>query len=414
MGKLPAKLIIISYRTSTLGDVLSEYADDKIRFSQNLGIKTYVITALGAKLFDESMVKTFYVPSISHRDFNLELKQLRENNMSAPRWTWFYRVIPNSIGRLFDLFYRLINGSLGYARWSWSISAVFVGIYVKLIYGVRHCLAIGSASAYLVGLFLKQTTLIKLYIEVPDPIIGSEMVRGNLKGSIIKNFEKILIKSSVKYILITKRSYYDAINRYPKLKNIYFNYPEAWDFGIETYVNESDPIQIAHLGSIYDNRNLDNWFLALDRLYEKGLLTPGKIQILNIGMSKCKNSENYLKRIDYKLLPACPRKEALEMVATADYLFLLQHTDNRSSETIPYKLYDYLNLGIPIIGLINNSEINEILSRHQGSLIADVNDVESIQELIKQISLADSRDSATESVNSYSLKIGQNFESIFS
>ena len=412
MSKVPSKLLIITYRSGTSGDVLAEFADDKIRFSEKLGIKTFVITALGANLPENEFLKIFYVPSISYKDFNLELEQLRKNKITEPRWIKFYKFIPNIFGRLFDGFYKLINGELGYARWSWSVNAFFVGIFVKLFYSVKSCLTIGSASAYLVGLILSVVTKIKLYVEVPDPIIGSEMSRSNFKAAVLKSFEKKLIRNSVKYLLITKRSYLDAINRHPELKErIFFYYPESWDFGVKVARTKSDLIQIVHLGSIYDNRNLDNWFSALDGLYQKKILEPGQVQILNIGISKCKNSENYLQRTDFKLFDTQPRKIALEIASSADYLLLLQHTDSRSSETIPYKLYDYINLRIPIIALINNLEIRKILGNHRNSLVADVNDIQSIQGLIKQLKIIDTPKLDTDLSRR---QIGQNFASIFS
>jgi hypothetical protein len=414
MSGLPSKLIIISYRAGTPGDVLAEYADDKIRFSQKFGITTYVITSLGANLLNTSSLKMFYVPSISFTDFNQELEQLRANMLPQPGWIKFYKVIPNSIGRFIDAFYRLINGELGYARWSWSANAALVGTYVSLFYRVKHCLAIGSASSYLVGLILKKTIRIDLYIEVPDPIIGSEMTRSNLKNSLFRFFEKLLIKNSAKYILITKFNYLDTVERQPNLKNeIFFHYPEAWNFDIGIDRNKSNQIKISHLGSIYDNRNLDNWFSALDGLYEEKRLTLGEVLTLNIGMSKCRNSNSYLERADFQLMTGLPRREALEIAANSDYLFLLQHTDSRSRETIPYKLYDYFNLRVPIIALIDNSEIRQMLEGHTYSITADVNDIKSIQELIMQMHRCNTREFRTMSENQSSLEVGQSFSFIF-
>ena len=174
--------------------------------------------------------------------------------------------------------------------------------------------------------------------------------------------------------------------------------------------NRNNQIKIVHLGSIYGNRNLDNWFRALDELYSLKLLEPGKLQIVNIGMSNSANSENYLRRKDYKLIEAQPRILALEMATSADYLLLLQHTDDRSRETIPYKLYDYLNLGIPIIALISNSEINDILLNKNESLVADVNDIKSIQELIMQLKISDHPKDRSDLK---SKQFGENFLSIF-
>lgn len=411
MSKLPAKLLIISYRTGTPGDVLAEYADDKIRFAENFKIKTFVITALGTNLLKTDSLRIFQVPSISHKDFKLELEILRNNRMPQPKWVMFYKIIPNTFGRLFDVLYKAINGESGYARWSWSISAFFASVFVKIFFSAKHCLAIGSASAYFVGLVLQKVTGIKLYVEVPDPIIGSEMIRSRFKSKLMECFERELIKCSMKYLLITRKSYIDAVQRYPKQnKHIFFHYPESWDFGIKIEKNKSSRIEIVHLGSIYDNRNLDNWFKALDELYANKSVEPENLLTINIGMSNCVHSENYLRRSDYKLIESQPREVALKIASSADYLFLLQHTDSRSSETIPYKLYDYLNLEIPIIALINNPEIHDLLRNHKDSLVANVNDIKSIQELILKLKIINDDNSHTDLKPR---KLGLSFTSIF-
>ena len=51
MGNIPKKLLVISYRAGLPGDVLAEFADDKLRASTYLGIKTTLVTALGSKPF---------------------------------------------------------------------------------------------------------------------------------------------------------------------------------------------------------------------------------------------------------------------------------------------------------------------------------------------------------------------------
>jgi hypothetical protein len=230
----------------------------------------------------------------------------------------------------------------------------------------------------------------------------------------MQRLEKLLILNSRKYILITSASYKDAVFRYPEVQNkISFNYPRAWDFKIRPFNTPTRIIKIVHLGSLYGNRNLDNFFEALDRLYKKKVFYQGEIEIINIGTSSCENSEEYLKRLDFKLISTRDRRGALEMAVDSDYLLLLQHTDSRSVETIPYKLYDYLNLNLPIVGLINNSEIGQILSSTGMPLIADVNDVNSIESLLSRIhSRSTGRPNDLVAYDQV-LGIGVNFESIF-
>ena len=70
--------------------------------------------------------------------------------------------------------------------------------------------------------------------------------------------------------------------------------------------------------------------------------------------------EDYKARKDFQLIPERGRLDALRIASHADILLLVQHTDKRSAETIPYKIYDYLNLNKPIIALTLNQEITNL------------------------------------------------------
>ena len=61
---------------------------------------------------------------------------------------------------------------------------------------------------------------------------------------------------------------------------------------------------------------------------------------------------------------------------------LVQHTDERSRETIPYKTYDYLNLGLPVFGLLNNDELSALIESHGGHT-AQADDPESIKAALR-------------------------------
>ncbi len=73
------------------------------------------------------------------------------------------------------------------------------------------------------------------------------------------------------------------------------------------------------------------------------------------------NYSEYLAREDYREFPLGGREQGLKQAALADFLLLVQHSDSRSEETIPYKTYDYLNLGMPVVGIINNPELRTLL-----------------------------------------------------
>lgn len=413
---MPAKLAIISYRAGVSGDVLAEYADDKIRFSLNLNINTFLVTALGTQWKTKENLRIFAVPSLSYIDFKLEIENLRKYKGTLPTWVNIYKMIPATVGRLFDFLYIKMNKDFGYARWSWSVNAVLVGTFIRLIYGVKDFYAVGSAAAYLTGLGTKIFTGIKLYIEVPDPIIGSEMFRTSLKTKIITIFERSLIKNSKKFILITNRNLVDTKQRHPKLADKLSNqYPSAWNFGLQNSNKKNKKIQFAHIGSLYGNRNLDILFRILDEMYNENKINKNEIEIKNVGQLLIESPKKYLERQDFLLINLTTRKEALQIAQDSDFLLLIQHSDTRSKETIPYKLYDYLNLNKPIFCIIDNDEIIEIINKNQPNtmkLYSNINDESSIRiALISALQM--NKTMKNQSIKLKGLNFNEGFSSIF-
>ena len=80
----------------------------------------------------------------------------------------------------------------------------------------------------------------------------------------------------------------------------------------------------------------------------------------------------------FQSLDALDRVDALRRARQASCLMLVQHADERSRETIPYKTYDYLNLGLPVFGLLNNDELQALIESCGGHA-AQADNVEAIK-----------------------------------
>lgn len=139
--------------------------------------------------------------------------------------------------------------------------------------------------------------------------------------------------------------------------------------------------KIAHIGSLYGSRNLDNFFKALDEIYLDDSSTRGFVKIVNKGGLYLDQKEKYLQRVDFIHEDLTNRVDGLKLAKGVDSLLLVQHTDKRSYQTIPYKLYDYLNLGRPIIAITSNLELEELL-RSYGAYIADSRSISSIKSTL--------------------------------
>ena len=63
---------------------------------------------------------------------------------------------------------------------------------------------------------------------------------------------------------------------------------------------------------------------------------------------------------------------------------LIQHNDNRSNVTIPYKTYDYLNIENHILALLNSDELTKLIT-HYGHTAIAIEDVLHISKYLLDI-----------------------------
>lgn len=75
---------------------------------------------------------------------------------------------------------------------------------------------------------------------------------------------------------------------------------------------------------------------------------------------------------------SCERLEAFKKISNHNIFLLIQHTDERSKITIPFKFYDYLNFDIPIFALTNNIELDTLIKK-TNNYFANINSVNSIK-----------------------------------
>jgi hypothetical protein len=117
-------------------------------------------------------------------------------------------------------------------------------------------------------------------------------------------------------------------------------------------------------------------------LCEEGFELARAVRVVNLGAVYCETAPRYLARSDFQSLDALDRVEALRRARQASCLMLVQHTDERSRETIPYKTYDYLNLELPVFGLLNNDELR-VLIESCGGHAAQADDVTAIKRALQ-------------------------------
>jgi len=383
-------LIFVSYFCSIKGMVMAEWANDKLLVLSQEKRTTYVLTGLNSNTVNNEFIKYFHVPSFSWRDFNWEVMELKRNSKKLTFSNILFYPIAFTFGRVFDYISKNWLTESSAARWSWAFTSLPVAAYLRIRFNCKEIFCTGGATGgHLLGLFMSFLPSMKIYFEFQDPLLGKEMQRSITNTNAITKLESLFIKRSEKTIYVTKIAAAKAKERNPILSSkIVSIYPGSWKFSSKNYVQsvikKSNTIDLIHLGTLYGNRNLDNFFQALDKLKSEHYLPASRIRVLNLGAIYLENSNDYLNRKEFQHLAPLDRKSALAFCSNMDALIIIQHTDSRSQETIPYKVYDYLNLNMPIIGIINNTELTDILVANS-SIIADTNSISSIMSSIKEL-----------------------------
>lgn len=379
-------VLFITYFAGVDANCPAEWADDRIRAMSSIGFNTIVLTNYGSSLKQSNLVTVYKAPSLSSDDFLHELTLRRSWGANKTLGEYILRGIVFVFGSMLKILTKILTRGGSGGKWSWLITATPIGILLGLTKPIDtiYCTG-GPPSAYFVGLVISWLTRKPLKLEFQDPLVGAEINSSSYKQRVVRLVERLLLKNSSLCAYVTKKAAADSRIRNPSLADrIIHNYPASWDFKISDCPDLShtnSPVSILHLGTLYGTRNLNKFFIALDSLYAEEKIKRASLEIINLGSVYTSNAEEYIKRPDFKLLSERKRVEAMRIAKDAKFLLLVQHDDSRSAETIPYKLYDYMNLNIPIILLIKNPEIRELCKQYV-KLIADCGNEREIGSVI--------------------------------
>lgn len=380
-------LLFISFFTGIRGNCPAEWADDKIRVLESAGRETVVLTGMGSHVTKRPGVRYVRVPSLSWNDYKEEVKELKAGGETVPLGMHLFMPLAFVFGNIIDYVLRKVTKGVSAGRWSWLISALPVALWLKLRHGVRDVFCTGGpTSAHVVGGAVVRLTGGRLFCEFQDPLLGATMTRSSMTRRISARIEAWLAGRSTRTAYVTQEAARLARERNPEnARQIIGVYPGAWQFVPPVTPGErgkGELFEFLHLGTLYGSRNLDLFFDALDALHEEGVELARAVRVVNLGAVYCETAPRYLARPDFQSLDALDRVDALRRSRQASCLMLVQHTDERSRETIPYKTYDYLNLGLPVFGLLNNDELSTLIESHGGHT-AQADDPASIKAALR-------------------------------
>lgn len=253
------------------------------------------------------------------------------------------------------------------------------------------------ATAHLIGLTLCRLTGIPWIADFRDSMTEDNYPADVLTRRTYRWIERQVIRYSSRLIFTAPSTIDMYLNRYSLLsRDRCLLIPNGYDE--EDFKNlilstalertQDHPIRLVHAGLIYpEERNPRCFFEALSKLKSDGLINSKDLSIV----LRASGSENYYLAIVRKLgiddlinlLPALSYQQALQECADADALLLFQGAS--CNHQIPAKVYEYLRLRKPILGLTPpGGDTGKLLAETGGASIVDLDDEDGICKVIPE------------------------------
>ena len=374
------KVLITSYYACMPGACQAEWLDDKIDSLLKGGYQIALVSAACGQRHLNKDINHWRIPSFSLTDYRDELHRIRMGDGIIQMRIWLMWPVAITLGFLLDAVQYLITKGVGEGRWSWTLPSALCALLLAIRFKPNIILSTGGpASAHLSAIFVGKLMSIPVISELQDPLSGGDIGRNKQARGWLYLVEKFIVAAADKTVYVTKAAAAFAANKFQSSK-VFCVYPGAKDFEIiprQRNANSNGKFRFIHLGSLYATRNFRSIIAAIDYLIMTGRLTASGVELINLGHVANDIRDEILLKPYVKILKPVQREEALRFAADCDVTLLIQNSDERSKVTIPYKTYDYLNLGNRLLALLNSDELTELLLRC-GHIAVPLADVETI------------------------------------
>jgi hypothetical protein len=292
-------------------------------------------------------------------------------------------------------------------RWtSWIATGVAMGLTRILTHRPDVLFStFPIASAHIIAGVLNRLTGIPWFADFRDPMAQDEYPKDERVWRSYRAIEERTMRAASRLIFTAPGAveYYGA--RYPDhirekgclIENGYdellFSEVEAQRLlgGSDDVENGTGagPLTLLHSGLLYPwERDPSSFFAALSQLKAAGEISKGSLRIVFRAASHEASFTNDLQRLDIEDLiefrPPTDYHAALAEMAQADALLVMQAAN--SNFQIPAKTYEYLRIGKPIVGLLDDAGDTAALLRSGGSnWNAQIDSPEAIMALLREL-----------------------------
>ncbi len=395
------KWLILSHCYNMDGRAASQTITDRIPFLMDQGVKPIVLSApTGRK---ESIFPHYQIFSPAPSGLKFEIRHVLKNHLGDT----ISMKITKFLITIFLLPFFFIEKLLIQldSHWSWFLSASLYGILViprhrpELIYSTA-----GPSSTHYTGYILSKIFKLPWIAELHDPLIYDNEKRKWHKYFFNKHLEKLIFKSADKIIYFTKNAGSNAANRnhVGREKFVLIRPGASPAKSLNQKYYKQRKMHFGYFGSLSPKRNLKDIFKAFYKLSQEreDLSKIITLDIYGTTLDKVtsqaleKYSINEIITVHGRLehdpsTGKTGRERVLEAMKRMDVLILV-HGNNivKCNEYIPSKLYDYMLVKRPILGLTHpDSELQHMMEQNGFLAVNSKNPTEiktSIKCLIEQ------------------------------
>jgi len=375
--------IIFSYFFNIDGKASSQHIDDRVPHLASLGIAPCILSSIcGQRRKD---VAHYRVPSVAPSGVRFELRYLKRRNRL---FKFAFIALSTAVLPLYFIEKAVINLE---SEWSWFPLAFLRGLQLcrrfraELVYSTG-----GPASAHLAAGLAAKCMKVPWIAELQDPIVFKDWVRSKTALKINSKLERFILDNASAVVFLTEGAKQRAIRRTAAdAAKTHVIYPGASTADRPPAAcPKGDLCRFAHFGSLGGSRNPASFLESLQIVLDQNPDLTGKVRFELYGTMD-NLSAKLIAGFKYREVVTdfgkVPRLEALSAMRKSDALVLIQNLDDISYETIPSKVYEYLQMNRPILALVHKNPQLETMLLQLGHFVAQDDCPAQISSYIKQI-----------------------------
>jgi glycosyltransferase involved in cell wall biosynthesis len=228
------------------------------------------------------------------------------------------------------------------------------------------------ATCHAAGYLLKKRHGVRWIADFRDPMTGNPFRPGRMASFFDRPLERRFFEAADVIIANTDAVEKMWVQRRPDLKH---KFHVIWNGFDPEEPLASQPLPprpqrvLAHIGVIYGDRDPNLLLRSFARLVQSGRVNPASVRLeltgsIDFNLLDAEATQALKERGSFESRESVPRAEAQRLMATADYLLLLDVISDKAGLQVPAKIFEYVRIGRPVIACTTSgSPVDRILAQ---------------------------------------------------